>query len=113
MSKILITGATGLIGGEITRQLVAKGVPARVLLRSTSKDNSFNELVDVSIGDYADSDALKVALSGIERLFLASFDMPEVVMQQANVLSMAKQCGVNHVVRMSTIGIEEWQHLPV
>jgi len=33
-------------------------------------------------------------------MFLASYDQPEIVEHQANVLEVAKHCGVQHVVRL-------------
>ena len=113
MNRILVTGATGLFGGEIARQLVAKGVPTRILVRDPSKAPALNETVEVASGDFSDPKSLVDALTGIERMFLASYEQPEIVEHQANVLKVAKHCGVQHVVRLSSDGTEEDQHLPI
>jgi len=34
---ILVTGATGLVGGAVVHQLAARGVPVRALVRSAEK----------------------------------------------------------------------------
>ena len=112
MSPILITGATGLIGGEIARQLVARSMPIRILVRDASKTSTFDESVEVAVGDFSNVKTLAEALSGVERMFLATYDRPEIAEHQANVLTVAKRCGVQHVVRMSTAGIDDWRHLP-
>jgi len=113
MNRILVTGATGLFGGEIARQLVAKDVPIRILVRDPSKAPVLNGAVEVAIGDFSDPESLRDALSGIDRLFLASYDRPEIVEHQANVLEAARHCGVQHVVRLSSDGTEEDNHLPI
>ncbi len=112
MTRILVTGVSGLFGGEVARQLVARGVPIRVLVRDPSKAPKLDESVEIVVGDFTNIDALTEALSGIEKLFLASYDEPELVEHQANVLTVARQCGAQHVVRLSSAGIEENKDLP-
>ena len=41
---ILVTGATGLNGSELVRQLSARGVPVRALTRSASKAGGLSSL---------------------------------------------------------------------
>ncbi len=77
MTRILVTGATGTIGGEIARQLQARGEPIRVLVRDAAKGPEAGESVEVSVGDFATPESLDAALNGIERVFLSSFDSPD------------------------------------
>jgi uncharacterized protein YbjT (DUF2867 family) len=113
MSRILVTGATGLFGGEVAHQLVARGIPIRILVRDLARAPVLDESVEIAVGDYMDTDALTEAMSGIEKIFLASYDQPEIIEHQANVLAVAKQCGVQHVVRLSSDGTEENKDLPI
>lgn len=113
MNRILVTGATGLFGGEVARQLASGGVPLRLLVRDPAKLPDFDGSVEVVVGDYLNSTALAEAMSGIEKLFLASYDQPEIVEHQANVLAIAKKCRVQHVVRLSSDGTEENRELPI
>ena len=76
MPRILVTGATGTFGGEVTRQLQALGEPVRVLVRDAAKASKLNETVQVVVGDFARPESLDAALAGIERVFLASYDSP-------------------------------------
>ena len=69
MSRILITGATGLFGGEVAHQLVARGIPIRILVREPARAPLLDESVEIAVGDYMDTDALTEALSGIEIFF--------------------------------------------
>jgi uncharacterized protein YbjT (DUF2867 family) len=111
--KILVTGASGLFGGEIARQLSDNGINVRILLRDQSRAPELSGRVESAIGDFSSPESLPAALEGIERVFLASYDRPEVIEHQANFLAAAKQAGVRHVVRLSANGTEEWTHLSI
>ena len=113
MTRILVTGATGTIGGEIARQLQARGEPIRVLVRNTAKGPKAGESTEVTIGDFAMLESLDAALNRIERVFLASFDSPDQSKLQRNVLMAARRHGVHHIVRMSTMAAHEKRHLPI
>ena len=113
MTSILVTGASGLFGGEVASQLVAKDIPIRILLRESSKAPEFPGSVETAIGDYRDYDSLVSAMIGIKKLFLVFRVYPETVQHQANVLKAAKQCGVQHVIRLSSDGTDENRDLPI
>lgn len=113
MKPVLVTGASGLFGGEVARQLVASGIPVRVYVRDAARAPQLNTPVEVVVGDYLDNGALAEAMSGIEKMFLASFDHPAAVEQQANLLAVARRSGVQHIVRLSSDGIEENHDLPI
>ncbi len=113
MPRILVTGATGTFGGEVTRQLQSRGKPIRVLVRDAAKVPELNEAVQVVVGDFARPETLDAALKGIECVFLASFDSPDQAKLQGNVLTAAKRCGVRHIVRISTAGVHELRHLSI
>jgi uncharacterized protein YbjT (DUF2867 family) len=68
---------------------------------------------EVAIGDFAVPESLGAALTGIERVFLASFDSPDQAELQGNLLTAAKRQGVRHIVRVSTMGVEENRNLPI
>lgn len=112
MTRILVTGVSGMFGGEVARQLVAKSIPIRILVRDPSKVQQLDKSVEIITGDFMNTEALAAALNGIEKLYLASYDKPELVEHQANVLAVAKQCEVQHVVRLSSAGTEENNELP-
>jgi len=112
MTRILVTGVSGMFGGEVARQLVAKRIPIRILVRDPSEVPQLDKSVEIFTGDFINTGALAAALNGIEKLYLASYDKPELIEHQANVLAVAKQCEVQHVVRLSSAGTEENNELP-
>jgi predicted dehydrogenase/nucleoside-diphosphate-sugar epimerase len=69
--EILILGATGFIGRELARQLIAKGLPIRVLVRNASRlpDDLRGPMVDVVKGDAGNGDDFERALDGISCVY--------------------------------------------
>jgi predicted dehydrogenase/nucleoside-diphosphate-sugar epimerase len=65
--EILVLGATGFIGRELVRQLVAKGHAVRVLARDPARvpEDLRGPLVEVVRGDMARPGSLEAALEGI------------------------------------------------
>lgn len=64
----LVVGATGLLGGEICRQLLAHGMPVRAMVRSTSDPVKVSTLrslgAEIVLGDLRDPLSLRRACSG-------------------------------------------------
>jgi len=65
--RILVTGATGLVGNNITRQLLAAGIKPRVQMRDKEIPRSFVGLeVDFARGDVCDASFMIRACQGID-----------------------------------------------
>ncbi|WP_328954602.1 SDR family oxidoreductase [Kitasatospora purpeofusca] len=64
---ILVTGATGRVGGSVVTQLHAAGVPVRALVRGEA---DFPEGVRAVRGDLGDPASLGAALEGVDAVFL-------------------------------------------
>jgi len=64
-STVLVAGATGFLGGEICRQLLAKNKKVKGLVRTTSDANKVAQLkesgVEIVKGDLKDRSSLKNA----------------------------------------------------
>lgn len=70
MSSTLVTGATGFIGGHVTRLLVERGDSVRALVRPGSEVASLEGLeVAIARGDVVDRGAIRRALRGVDRVF--------------------------------------------
>ncbi len=62
-SPVLITGATGFIGGRLTRRLVDAGVPVRAMARSASA--AVAPGAELVVGDLTDHASLERACEGV------------------------------------------------
>ncbi|MEJ3750196.1 NAD(P)H-binding protein [Actinomycetes bacterium KLBMP 9797] len=65
--SILVTGATGNVGGAVVTQLHAAGVPVRALVR---READLPEGVRAVRGDLGDPASLDTALEGVDAVFL-------------------------------------------
>jgi uncharacterized protein YbjT (DUF2867 family) len=89
----LVSGATGNVGRELVRVLVAREEPVRALAR---RDGGPIEGAERVVGDLDDPESLAPALDGVTGLFLLPGyqDMP-------GVLAAARNAGVSRVVQLS------------
>ncbi|GAB3717779.1 SDR family oxidoreductase [Spirosoma flavus] len=110
---ILITGATGNIGQELTRLLSERGVRFRAMVRNSQRESELAGMpgVEVVAGDFNDSDSLASALRGIERAFLLTPSSEQAETQQLRFVEQAQKAGVRHVVKLSQLAADE--HSPV
>ncbi|MGE8337900.1 SDR family oxidoreductase [Pseudomonas laurylsulfatiphila] len=72
MHSAFVTGATGLLGNNLVRELVARGYAVKALVRSRAKgEQQFNNLpgVELVVGDMADVDAFAASLQGCDTVF--------------------------------------------
>jgi uncharacterized protein YbjT (DUF2867 family) len=104
---ILITGASGLTGGELVRLLSAKGIPVRALVRNISNPivTFLKSLPNIELveGDMSKGETLAGALNGVERAMLISTSDPAMVEVQTSFIKSAKNSGVKHIVKLSGI----------
>jgi uncharacterized protein YbjT (DUF2867 family) len=102
---ILVTGATGLNGQELVRQLSARGIPVRALVRNVERAAGLASLplVEIVAGDLGKPETLAGPLRGVERAMLISSSDPAMLDVQSNFIDAAKIAGVAHVVKLSGI----------
>lgn len=68
--KILVTGASGFVGGQLTAELVRRGHAVRVLRRASSNLIGLEGLeVEHVIGDILDPEAVARAVAGCDQVF--------------------------------------------
>jgi uncharacterized protein YbjT (DUF2867 family) len=98
---ILVTGATGGVGGDVVRHLVKAGQPVRALARDPEKAAKLLPGVDVARGDLSKPDTLAPALEGATKAFLmaGAQELPAIA---KDFVAAAKRAGVAHVVLLSS-----------
>ena len=70
---ILVTGATGTVGSEVVRRLLAAGERPRALVRDPDKARErLGEQVEHVVGDLNRTETIGAALAGVDRLFLVT-----------------------------------------
>jgi dihydroflavonol-4-reductase len=112
--KVLVTGATGFIGGNLVRALLKRGYAVRALVRKESDRRNIDGLdIEISAGDLTDSASLAAALEGCDGLFHVaaaytfwSRDPRRIyeanVTGTENILAAASRAGVKKVVYTSS-----------
>jgi NAD(P)H dehydrogenase (quinone) len=98
---ILVTGATGQLGGAAAQQLLKHLEPNQfaVLARDENKAKFFKEQgVNVRIGDFDDQQSLDIALKGISKVLLIPTIVPHRLQQNKRVIDTALKNGVKHIV---------------
>lgn len=102
---ILVTGATGNVGGKVLKLLAAKGEKCRAMVRDLKKAaNLKGDNIELVQGDYDKLDSVEKALKGCEKLFLVSVARATMGEPEFAVITAAKKAGVKHIVRISAIG---------
>lgn len=106
MPKILVTGATGVVGKSTVEHLLRKGIPASQVIGLSRKKENLEDLiakgVEIHEGDYLDYNSLLRAFEGVDKIMLTSaIAFTDRSTQHYNVITAARQMGVKHVVYMS------------
>ena len=122
--KVLVTGATGFIGGNLARALWRRDYEVLALVRPGSNTLTIDGTgIRPVMGDILDRDSVDRAVRGCQAVFhcAAAYTFwsrdPNVVYKTnvdgtANVLGAALRAGVSNVVytsTVSTIGLPNWE----
>ena len=112
---MLVTGATGFVGGNLARELWGRGYEVRALARRGSNSLTIEGTgIERVEGDILDRESLRRAASGCDAVFhcAAAYTFwsrdPRGVRRAnvegtVNVLECASECGVERIVYTSTV----------
>ena len=111
---VLVTGATGYIGGRLVPKLLAEGVQVRVLIRgSRSRLNgrSWADKVDIVVGDVLQADTLYPALQGIDVAYYLIHGMADStefsqrdIQAAENFVQATARAGVDRIIYLGGLG---------
>jgi uncharacterized protein YbjT (DUF2867 family) len=108
MSRLLILGATGNIGGQVARQLLDAGATVRVAVRSPDKAAALADGgAEVVRFDYDAPDTWAAALDGVDGVFVVAPFVPDFARPVRAFLQAAVDAGVSHVVKLSASGVSD------
>lgn len=102
-TRTLVMGASGLIGRPVAETLAAAGLPVRAGYRNRPVEIPGAEAVRIDAGT---GEGLAQAVKGMDQLFLLVGDMPQQTEAELRVVEAARQAGVSHIVKLSTLGAE-------
>jgi uncharacterized protein YbjT (DUF2867 family) len=104
-TMICITGASGTLSSEVIRQLVSSNVPFRGAYFSKKKAEAERSRgIEAVIIDYKQSEMLREAFQGCDKLFLLGPNVPGQTQLELNVVEAARAVGVVHIVKQSVMG---------
>lgn len=100
--RVLVTGAGGAVGRELTAMLVGAGALVRAAVHGRDDLVPEKDLdIDRVVVDFAAPDTLLAALRDVEVLYLLTPQVPETVAQVTAAVAAARTCGVRRIVRQS------------
>ena len=114
--KCFVTGATGFVGSNLVRELLARKHSVKALVRSGSDQRGLTGLeVELATGDLSDSKALRKEMDGCDWCFhcAASYHLwlPDYkpmyttnVEGTFNVIQAAGHAGCQRIIHTSTVG---------
>jgi nucleoside-diphosphate-sugar epimerase len=111
-----VTGATGFLGAELTKQLIGRGHQVIALVRSLEKASLLKALgVQLHVGDVTQRESLVAPMCGVDGVFHAAGWYKIGVANPSaeavnvggtrNVLEVAREHNIPRIVHTSTVGV--------
>ena len=113
VEKILVTGATGYIGGRLAPVLLNKGYYVRVMVRDPARlqGRSWADLVDIKKGDVLKPGTLPKAMEGVDTAYYLIHSMSgsgnfheRDLIAAGNFGSAAKSSGIKRIIYLGGLG---------
>ena len=105
---ILVTTPNGKVGREVAKQLLAQDREVRLAAHTVEKaQRAFPDEpnLDIIPFDFADEESVRASLRDVDAIYLASPGEGDVE-AMSRTTDLAKDAGVNRIVRLSAMGVE-------
>jgi NAD(P)-dependent dehydrogenase (short-subunit alcohol dehydrogenase family) len=103
MSVILVTGATGHVGGQVVGQLLETGVMVRAFVRN-SKSGGLPSRVEAVCGDFTKPETFDRALNDVDAVFLM---WPLLTTDHAQAIVRATAKRARRIVFLSSLAVRD------
>ncbi|MGE4291189.1 MAG: SDR family oxidoreductase [Desulfovibrio sp.] len=111
MGRILVTGATGNVGGAALKALLDKGADVVAAVHDPAGADALRAAgAEVRHMDLADPESMAQALEGVERLFFILPLHEEMRRWGSGLVHAAREAGVSLIVRSSSMGADANAH---
>ena len=111
VERILVTGATGTVGGATLRQLAGLADPNIEITAGTRSEHGAKALRDAGFSpvvfDFDRPETLRPALEGIDSIFLVTGYSVDMIAQSKRVLDAARSARVRHIVHLGALASED------
>ncbi|MGW4379867.1 NAD(P)H-binding protein [Kitasatospora sp. NPDC004531] len=101
---IVVTGATGNVGGSLVRTLAAAGAPTTATSRHLTAADVPDQVAHHRT-DLADPTTLRTVFDGADALFLQNGGPSAHLLDPHAILGVAKAAGITRVVLLSSLGV--------
>ena len=105
---ILVTGASGNVGGAVLQELLRAGASVCSLYRSKEDAAKASAGANPVIADFADRASLNRVLEGVDRVYLVCSPIPQLVELESNMVDACRDHGVRHLVLNSALGADSY-----
>ena len=112
--KVLVIGATGMVGTEVVKALLLRGADVRAFTRKQPKPGAFPDAVEIAIGDLSDPVSIAEAIKGVDKLFLliGEENVPVELTQALTAYGLAKKAGLKHIAYVSVYKADQFLEVP-
>ena len=110
--KFLVLGATGTVGSQVTRELLAGGHHVRALTRNPEKVAALGAGVEALKGDLLDPKTLDVLYTGVDGAFILNGVATTESQEGLMAITAAREAKLKRLVYMSVQHADRAVHLP-
>jgi uncharacterized protein YbjT (DUF2867 family) len=113
--RVLVTGATGYIGGRLVPMLVAAGHAVRCVARDPGRLEGRFEQIEIMRGDVFDEDAMRTAMTGIDAAYYLVHSMSDDRhdftrsdrLAAERFGAAARAAGIGRIVFLGGLGVDD------